>query len=597
MQRLARIERIEGVQEQFLERCAASGLEREYWRPEYALAVKAAEVFKVAFPEYENRQRTLKALNRTLSIYKTHKPRDNGVGYWTHIVDAALRNQDVEIEGALEVVDSVESAQRILSQQVVVDFRERLPIECTEADLSHDDIEDLGFSVEALAEVFNPKTAEMVRIMSKLRTDHFKGLSKEQLEHKLFSLQYFSLAYLMEGLVGKLRGDWRSNAATLKYKRGKNGVPDDIARQNTARGYLQRFGGIILEGQLEETHHALDECMRYGYPEEFERYERMRQRMSGDIEDAILQVDNFLGQIDPSKILHVRCSRPSLYHMLIREEKDRTTDPRILYSPTYYVECSSNAVVDDLKLMLEHVDLKRGRYSQEFVGRSSRLTTHDNSEVWVFRREGVIARFVLYTPDKAYLYEPMKNLVKEFRTPRQQEMREQLERVSRLYHEQFDADLPDEVLTQIISSEMGRRRILVGFNGNREVLLPAESSALDAYARVARTEGWDYRFVPTGYRVRYVYGDVEDTQNMMHGLYEGEHLDVAFEGDFVILPDLLRFNALRTFEGKLVMYKAAVRACKYYRSRRLKTSGFYESKRVMRAFEGLYGRNVRLLNG
>lgn len=336
--------------------------------------------------------------------------------------------------------------------------------------------------------------------------------------------------------------------------------------------------------------------MRYGYPQEFERYERMRQRMSGDIEDAIAQVDGFLGQIDQSKILRARCSRPSLYHMLVREETEHTSDPRILCSPTFYVECASDALVDDLKLMLEHVDLKRGRYSQEFVGRSSRLTTHDNCEVWVFRRDGVIARFVLYTPDKAYLYEPMKNLVKEFRTPRQQEMREQLERISRLYHEQFDAELPDEVLTQIISSEMGRRRILIGFNGHREVLLPAESSVLDAYARIARTEGWDYRFVPTGYTVRYLYGDVEYTSNMIHGLYEGEHLDVVFEGDCVVLPDLLRFNALRTFEGKLVMYKAAVRACKYYRSRRIKTLGFYESKRVMRAFEDLYGRNVRTLN-
>lgn len=221
MHSLARIERFEGASEQFLKRCAASGIEREYWRPEYVLAVKAAEVFRVIFPEYENSQRVIRALNRALSVYKTHRLRDNGVGYWTHIVDAALRNQDVEIEGALDVVDSEESVQRILEQNVVVDFRERLPIECTEADLSHDDIEDLGFSAEDLAEVFNPKTAEIVRIMSKLRTDHFKGLTREQLEHKLFRLQYFSLAYLMEGLVGKLRGDWRSNAATLKYKKGK----------------------------------------------------------------------------------------------------------------------------------------------------------------------------------------------------------------------------------------------------------------------------------------------------------------------------------------------------------------------------------------
>jgi hypothetical protein len=142
---------------------------------------------------------------------------------------------------------------------------------------------------------------------------------------------------------------------------------------------------------------------------------------------------------------------------------------------------------------------------------------------------------------------------------------------------------------------MGRKRILIGFNGCREVLLPAESSVLDAYARTARTEGLDRQFVPTSYRLRYLDGGVQETENMFHGLYEGEHLDVIFEGECVVLPDLLRFNALRTFEGKLVMYKAALRACNYYRSRR-RTRGFYESMRVMRAFEDLYGRNVRTLN-
>ena len=512
-----------------------------------------------------------RALVRVRDIFEGRK-RDSGVDYYLHCVDAFLRAHGVCVNGALSLVHDEAEYDRIIEH--VSEANDVLVLDggLGAAILLHDAYEDTTYGIEEIKNDFGEEVGCKVASYSKLKSYELAQIKQpEERAACVVKAQICSIAFDPGRLWGKICGDIWSNGVTIPDL-AKDGSENAIAKQRRkAKEYLQRYGAFALELHIIELNGVLDMMFSIADPEAYAQMVRMYSNIASGYRNVVDSLEmmgishgerEIRGDVPfaPVRGVNYRLSLPGYYAAYEELRRTRRQDT-FSFRPRVFMECETERVRDEVLCWLRHKDLNFPQchfpQTSNFGGEDA-----DKTSLIMKHRSGVCVEFVIYLPEKRWMYVPFRKLVSNKRSDADERARKELMSRYGYYFSLFDHDMPSSLLLQVWNEQAGRElmRLFVQNGNQKEIYIPRESVSFDAVCScypVDKLLSEGRIQTPTTLVSRDGSGSIcFSTNDILSNFQTVEFV----EPNVLVVPSVELYQKLQTEKARRVLYLAAKQA-------------------------------------